>query len=91
MVRVLQRYMITCMLLVTMLILAVGFLNHYQNGGQLLLALTLSVTFFSVLFETWLARVTLSTRKVRFIQALAFPIAIMIMGIVCLFLFPATL
>ncbi|MGV3041822.1 hypothetical protein [Staphylococcus rostri] len=91
MVSILQRYLITCMLLVTMLILAVGFLNHYPNGGQLLLVLTFSVTTFSVMLETWLARAQLSTRKVRFIQTLAFPAAIIIMGLVCLCWLPSAL
>ncbi|UXR69327.1 MULTISPECIES: hypothetical protein [unclassified Staphylococcus] len=88
MVRVLQRYMITCMLFVTMVILSSGFLTHYENGAQVFLILMLSVIAFSVILETWLARTELSSRKVRFIQTLAFPGAIIIIGFVCIYLFP---
>ncbi|MCS4486057.1 hypothetical protein [Staphylococcus americanisciuri] len=88
MVNVLQRYFITLVLLFMMLVLAFGFLAQYQNGGQLLLAMTLSVTAFSVALETWLAQSHLSSSKVRFIQTLAFPSAIIIIGMVCFILLP---
>ncbi|WP_249027468.1 hypothetical protein [Staphylococcus muscae] len=76
------------MLLLTMLVLAFGFLTYYPNGGQLLFVMTISVTVFSVILETWLAQSKLSIQKVRFIQTLAFPTAIIIMGLVCVALFP---
>lgn len=88
MILVLRRYLITCMLLLTMLVLAFGFLRYYPNGGQLLFVMTISVTVFSVILETWLAQSKLSIQKVRFIQTLAFPTAIIIMGLVCVALFP---
>lgn len=88
MLLVLRRYLITCMLLLTMLVLAFGFLTYYANGGRLLFVMTISVTAFSVILETWLARSKLSIQKVRFIQTLAFPTAIIIIGLVCVALFP---
>ncbi|QLK86681.1 hypothetical protein [Staphylococcus sp. 17KM0847] len=88
MAKVLQRYFITLMLFITMLILSVGFLSHYQNGMQLFLVLTLSMTCFSFVLETWLAYSKLPLNKVRFIQTIAFPIAIVIMGVICLFIVP---
>lgn len=78
-----HNYFITFTLLLTMMILSIGFINQYDNGLMLLIVVTIIITLVNFLIETWLLKSQLSMRKMRFVQTLAFPLSIIVIGMTC--------
>ncbi|AJC95367.1 hypothetical protein [Staphylococcus hyicus] len=78
-----HNYFITFTLLLTMMILSIGFINQYDNGLMLLIVVTIVITLVNFLIETWLLKSQLSMRKLRFVQTLAFPLSIIVIGMTC--------
>ena len=78
-----HNYFITFTLLLTMMILSIGFINQYDNGLLLLIVVTIVITLVNFLIETWLLKSQLSMRKMRFVQTLAFPLSIIVIGMTC--------
>ncbi|MCO4328819.1 hypothetical protein MTQ89_09030 [Staphylococcus hyicus] len=78
-----HNYFITFTLLLTMMILSIGFINQYDNGLMLLIVVTIVITLVNFLIETWLLKSQLSMRKMRFVQTLAFPLSIIVIGMTC--------
>ncbi|MDP4449198.1 hypothetical protein QUD12_09030 [Staphylococcus hyicus] len=78
-----HNYFITFTLLLTMMILSIGFINQYDNGLMLLIVVTIVLTLVNFLIETWLLKSQLSMRKLRFVQTLAFPLSIIVIGMTC--------
>lgn len=66
-----------------MMILSIGFINQYDNGLMLLIVVTIVITLVNFLIETWLLKSQLSMRKLRFVQTLAFPLSIIVIGMTC--------
>lgn len=66
-----------------MMILSIGFINQYDNGLMLLIVVTIVITLVNFLIETWLLKSQLSMRKMRFVQTLAFPLSIIVIGMTC--------
>lgn len=78
-----HNYFITFTLLLTMMILSIGFINQYDNGLMLLIVVTIVITLVNFLIETWLLKSQLSMRKLRFVETLAFPLSIIVIGMTC--------
>ncbi|MBH9581083.1 hypothetical protein DOS68_02150 [Staphylococcus felis] len=87
MIKVLNHYFITLTLLLTMLILSVGFLTHFNHDVRLIASLTIIVTLLNFALETKLKNSNWSESKQHFIKTVVFPINILIIGIICLIYF----
>lgn len=82
MAKVLNQYFMTIVLVVTLLVLSVGFNTAYHFHFSFIITLILCVTLFNFLIETSLQRLQLSMLKRYLIQSIIFPINIGLIALI---------